>query len=113
MKRLMITLAMGAYLALSAGAVFASGNEHHEGRNYEHDDRHNSKIYGKVQSLPDGKIGAWNVNGKEIEVSHNTLIREKHGEAEIGSYVEVEGTLSGKTMRAHKIEVKRENREMR
>jgi hypothetical protein len=109
----MITLAMGAYLALSAGAVFASGNEHHEGRNYEHDDRHNSKIYGKVQSLPDGKIGAWNVNGKEIEVSHNTLIREKHGEAEIGSYVEVEGTFSGKTMRAHKIEVKRENREMR
>ena len=52
MKRLMITLAMGAYLALSASAVFASGNEHHEERNYEHDHQNNSKIYRKVQSFP-------------------------------------------------------------
>ena len=113
MKKLIITIAMGLYVALSAGTVFASGNDH-QGRNHDdHGDQNNRKIYGKVQSLPNGRIGVWNVNSKEIIVLQNTLINEQHGKAEVGAYVEVEGSSNGNTLNAHKIEVKRDGTEIR
>jgi hypothetical protein len=116
MKKLIITIVMGLYVALSAGTVFASGNDH-QGRNHDdhgdHDDQNNRKIYGKVQSLPNGRIGVWNVNSKEIIVSQNTLISEQHGKAEVGAYVEVKGFSNGNTLNAHKIEVKRDGTEIR
>jgi len=124
MKKFIITIAMGLYVALSSGAVFASGNEDHQGRNHDDHqgrnhgdhsdhDQNNRKIYGKVQSLPNGRIGIWNVNGKEIIVSQNTLIREQHGKAEVGAYVEVKGSSNGNTLNADKIEVKSEGTEIR
>jgi hypothetical protein len=113
MKKFIISIAMGLYVALSAGAVFASGNEQHQGRNHDDHDQNNRKIYGKVQSLPNGRIGVWNVNGKEIIVSQNTLIREQHGKAEVGAYVEVKGSSNGNTLNADKIEVKRDGTEIR
>lgn len=47
------------------------------------------------------------VNGREITVTKDTRIKEKYGQAVVGSYVEVEGTNSGNNFSAHKIEVKR------
>jgi len=111
MRNFIITMAAGLVLALTTGTVIASERERHEGIGYEHADRYKSKIYGPVQRLPKNLIGTWEVNGKEVKVTQSTIIKEKHGRAEVGAYVEVEGTFSGKTLNAHKIEVKRSGKE--
>lgn len=112
MKNVIIAVLMGLYMALAAGSVFAS--EHgRDGRMYAQADQYESKIYGTIRSIPQGMIGTWNVNGREINVIRNTIIEEKHGKAEAGSYVEVEGISNGNVMNAYKIEVKRDSREAR
>jgi hypothetical protein len=111
MRNFIITMAAGLVVALTTGTVIAGEHERREGRGYEHSDRYESKIYGPVQRLPKDMIGTWEVNGKEVNVTKSTIIKEKHGKAEVGAYVEVEGTFSGKTLNAYKIEVKRSGRE--
>ncbi len=71
------------------------------------EDGYESKIYGIVEKAPPGKIGVWSVNKREVKVSSATRIIEKHGKAEAGAYVEVEGNNTGKTFSASRIEVKR------
>lgn len=107
MRRFIIAVAAGMVMTLTAGTAIASDYERREGREYEHSERYGSKMYGTVQSLPEGLIGTWQVNGKEVEVTKETAIKQKHGKAEVGAYVEVEGNYSGKTLVAHEIEVKR------
>lgn len=112
MKNVIITMAVGLYVVLlSAGVAFASGDEQHDSRKHAQTGQYESKIYGTVQSLPAGMTGIWNVNGREISVSKNTRIKEKYGKAEVGAYVEVEGTASGNTLNAYKVEVKRDRTE--
>lgn len=112
MKNVIITMAVGLYVVLlSAGVVFASGAERHDERRHAQTDQYESKIYGTIQSLPAGMIGIWNVNGREISVTKTTRIKEKYGKAEVGAYVEVEGTASGNTLNAYKVEVKRDRTE--
>jgi hypothetical protein len=100
-----ITAALG--LSLAAGSAPASGREgRHAGE--ERDDRYSeTKIYGIVERMPQEEIGVWIVNGREIVVTRDTRIKEKHGKAEVGAYVEVEGNVAGKALTAHEIEVKR------
>ncbi len=107
MKTLITTVAMGLSMVLATGAAFASGDEHRDGRTHEHSDQYESKLYGTVRSLPDDRIGTWNVNGREVNVTKDTFIRERHGTAAVGAYVEVEGISSGNALAARKIEVKR------
>jgi len=112
MKNVISIVAMGLYMALAAGSVFAGGHGR-DGRMYAQADQYESKIYGTVRTVPQGMLGTWNVNGREINVTRNTLIEEKHGKAEVGAYVEVEGISSGNSLNAYKIEVKRDSREVR
>ena len=68
------------------------------------------KIYGTIEKIPAGNDGLWMVNGKEVLVTRDTVIREKHGKAVVGAYVEVEGIYSDNALSASKIEVKRPER---
>jgi len=112
MKNVIIVVAMGFYMALAAGLVFAGGHGR-DGRMYAQAGQYESKIYGTIQTVPSGMVGIWNVNGREINVTKNTSIKEKYGRAEVGAFVEVEGISNGNTLNANKIEVKRDSREVR
>jgi hypothetical protein len=98
MKTLLNVLAVFLLLALTGGMVYAGAVW---GARYE------SKFYGTVEKMPEGIDGVWVVNGKEVLVTKDTIIKEKHGKAAVGAYVEVEGNLSGKAFTAYEIEVKR------
>ncbi len=65
------------------------------------------KFYGTVQSLPAGLIGTWTVDGRTVNVTPGTRIKQKRGPAAVGAYVEVKGTQqpSG-AVDAYEIEVK-------
>lgn len=107
MKVLSTVLTMGLAIALTTGTVLASEYERHGGKEYEHHERYESKIYGTVSKIPEGGLGTWVVNGKEVLVTKDTFIKEEHGKAAVGAYVEVKGSYDGKTFHAYKIEVKR------
>lgn len=96
-------------IGMSMGISYASDHERsHEGAQKHNE--HDVKIYGIVDKIPEGGIGTWIVKGKEIMVTKETFIKEKHGKASVGSYVEVKGTYNGNTLQADEIEVKRKGR---
>ncbi len=107
MKIVSTILAAGAVLLLTVATVFGSEHERQEGKEYNHHERGESKFYGTVERIPEGTLGTWNVNGREILVTKDTRIKEKHGRAKEGTYVKVEGGYSDKTFIAHEIEVER------
>lgn len=74
----------------------------------DHKDGYRSKFYGTVESLPDGLLGTWVINGRSVVVTEQTQIEEEYGRALVGAYVEVKGKTDGQTLLADKIEVKRE-----
>ena len=85
-----------------AGPVQASGDERRERSRAE------SKIYGVIERMPvNGFNGMWIINGNQVLVSDRTRIKEKHGRAVIGRYVEAEGVRNGDSFMANKIEVER------
>lgn len=110
MKNLSTVLTVGLALVLTTGMVLASEHERLEDRNYEHRERYESKIYGTVIKIPEGSLGTWVVDGKEVLVTKDTFIKEEYGKAVVGAYVEVKGNYDGKTFKAYKIEVKRSKR---
>jgi hypothetical protein len=65
------------------------------------------EFYGVVQTMPEkGYVGQWNVDGKTVQVTKDTKVKEKHGKLAVGAYVEVEGvTFEGKFV-ASEIETK-------
>jgi hypothetical protein len=73
-------------------------------------ERYKSKFYGTVEKLPEGMVGTWVINKRDIAITKETRISERHGKAAQGAYVEVEGVNTGNTFTAHKIEVKRSKR---
>jgi hypothetical protein len=110
LRTALLVAGMGIAAALSAGPAFSSGS--HGDDSYERHDsgRCESKLYGTVEKIPSGRVGIWTVNGREITVTGETRIKEEHGRAIAGVYVEVEGNNSGKSFSAHMIEVKRAKR---
>jgi hypothetical protein len=88
------------------GTGFGSESEK-RGRDSGHSSSHKDNLYGIVEKMPANITGIWIVNGKEIQVTNRTSIKEKYGKAAVGAYVEVEGNYSGNTFTAVKIEVKR------
>ncbi len=95
MKILSTVLAVGLVLALTGATAFSSEYERYEGKEYEHEygyrERYESRFYGTVEKIPEGIVGTWTVNGREITVTKDTKIEEEYGRAEVGAYVEVEG----------------------
>ncbi|ABB31265.1 hypothetical protein GeomeDRAFT_1815 [Geobacter metallireducens RCH3] len=76
-------------------------------REYAEAEQYKSTVSGTVRSLPEGMTGIWDVDGREVNVPKGTFIKADHGKAEVGASVEVEGTLSGKTLNAYRIAVTR------
>jgi hypothetical protein len=75
--------------------------------------RGESEIYGIIDSMPNaGLNGTWIISDREVEVTDRTQIKEKHGRAEKGRYVEVEGFWEGNRFISYELEVER-NRENR
>jgi hypothetical protein len=104
-KVIIVSIICLVLTALLIGAGFASDSGR-GGRKSEHGEGHESKIYGTVEKLPQEVPGAWIVDGKEILVTKDTFIKEDHGRPAVGAYVEIEGSYSGTTFIARKIEIK-------
>lgn len=85
-----------------AGTAPAGSHEKYERHRKE------IKMYGTIDSMPDsGFTGKWIVGGREVEVTDRTEIEEKHGRAQAGMPVEVEGYRDNNRFIADEIEVKR------
>ncbi|MCI5121438.1 MAG: hypothetical protein D3908_09675 [Candidatus Electrothrix sp. AUS4] len=71
------------------------------------DRRGNSKFYGTVEILPEkGLNGLWKIDGREVEVTSDTRIKEEYARLAVGSSVEVEGRRTDTGFIAYEIEVK-------
>jgi hypothetical protein len=95
--------------------------EHHE--SYEHEEHHDDdehhghrksqqnrdefKIYGTIEQIADNGVGIWIIDGRKINVTAETKIKEQHGKAAIGAYVKVEGYYQDKTYNAYEVEIKK------
>jgi hypothetical protein len=65
------------------------------------------KFYRVVQTMPEqGYVGQWNIDGKTVNVTKDTKIKEKHGKLAVGAYVEVEGVIFEGKFIASEIETK-------
>lgn len=110
MKGISAVLTVAVVFVLTTGTVFGSDYEKREGSRNERSEAYESKIYGTVEKLPAGLLGTWVVKGREVLVTKETVIKEKYGKIDVGSYVEVEGKVSGKTFTAREIEIKRDRK---
>ncbi|HIJ95628.1 MAG TPA: hypothetical protein HPP94_07815 [Desulfuromonadales bacterium] len=106
-KSTAIVAGIALSVTIGAGPVFSSSDRESEGSEKHESQKSESKLYGTVQKIPADRGGLWIVNGREIKVTGETRIKEEYGKAVSGSYVEVEGTNTGKVFTATKIEVKR------
>jgi hypothetical protein len=107
MKKIVTVLVSAlVFAALFVGTGIASEYERRGGKDYEHSEKHEGKIYGTVEKLPKDVIGTWVVDGKEILVTKDTFVEEEYGKPAVGAYVEIEGSYTGKTFTARKIEIK-------
>ncbi len=89
-------IALALPLAVSAPAFASSGSSG------------NYKFYGTVQSMPAGLYGTWVVDGRTVNVTPATRIKQKYGPITVGSYVEVKGWLQASgAVDATKVESKR------
>ncbi len=90
MRRVTAFIIIGIFL-LGVGSAFAK-----------------QEFYGVVQTMPEqGYIGTWNIDGKSVNVTKDTKIKEKHGKLAVGAYVEVEGLTSEGRFIASEIETKK------
>lgn len=65
-----------------------------------------NEFYGTIKSIPQGGLGTWVVDNREIFVSKKTRIENEYGPARVGTRVEVKGIYQNGTFHAHKIETK-------
>ena len=105
MKTLLIGLLAGLVMSLTAGTGIANIPERPLRWQYECNG-YESRMSGTVEKLPAGLIGTWQVDGREISVTGETLIKERLGKAAVGAYVQVEGTCSDKALDASRIFVR-------
>jgi hypothetical protein len=103
-------LAAALLVILTTGLASAGTQKAQGSRTYAEASRSEIKMYGIVQKIPEGLIGKWTINDKEIVVTKNTHIKEKYGKAEAGAFVAVEAAYNGSAIIAEKIEVKRAKR---
>lgn len=60
-----------------------------------------SELYGRVESLPAGRIGAWQISGASYTATANTEFKEEHGALAVGACVKlhVQTTTTPATIR--------------
>jgi hypothetical protein len=102
-----VTAVLGFALLATPGTPLAG----EDGSDETPPERYESKFYGTVEKLPHGMVGTWVINKRDIAITKETRISERHGKAAPGAYVEVEGVNTGKAFTAHRIEVKRSRRQ--
>jgi hypothetical protein len=102
-----IAIATLLSMFIAAGTALAGDHEGRRAGEYREHGDYESKIYGIIEKVPQDLAGIWVVSGREVAVTKATKIKEKHGRAEAGAYVEVEGNTTGKTFTAFEVEVKR------
>ncbi len=49
-----------------------------------------NEYYGFIESIPERKVGAWVIGGRQVVVRENTELDEKHGALVVGACAEVE-----------------------
>ncbi|MBV6341897.1 DUF5666 domain-containing protein [Candidatus Magnetobacterium casense] len=108
MRRLQtVFLALAVVIVMVASNAYTSGREDEHKDEYYKDQGRHGKIYGVIKEMPKESVGTWTVGKRKVVVTENTHIKEKHGKAIVGAYVEVEGGYDGDTFVADEIEVKR------
>lgn len=110
MKKFTILFALIVILAFAIGSSFGSEDHdyHHEDGHEQshecsHEHNYESRLYGTITNIPANHIGIWIVNNKEVQVTEKTHFNEKHGKAEVGAYVKVEGRNVGNVFEAYEI----------
>lgn len=88
-----------AIMVFSGSQLVLASDDYTEG--------YQSKLYGTVEEMPDGYMGTWIVNGRQVEVTPRTEIKQEYGQATVGSYVEIKGKNDGQVFHAYELEVKR------
>ena len=92
---------MAVVLTWSMLTSITLGDEHRL-----HDRKPNAKLYGVIKAMPEnGYEGNWVIDGNTVNVNRNTEIKEKHGLAAVGRYVEVKGHHSKEGFNAFQVEV--------
>lgn len=84
--------------------VNGADNEVNDEKSAKYTGQYKSKIYGKVEKIPANNNGEWNVGGKNIIVTKDTLIDEEEGKVKLGSFVEIKGNYSNNKFIANEIE---------
>ncbi|MDX9714958.1 MAG: DUF5666 domain-containing protein [Dissulfurispiraceae bacterium] len=102
MKRLVFILIM---FMVSAGTAFSSEPAAAASPAYQY----KSKVYGAIEQIIQGNPVKWRVDGRDVIVMPDTLIKEKYGKAAVGAFVEIKGIFTGRELIAQKIEVKRDS----
>ncbi|MBF0317372.1 MAG: hypothetical protein HQL04_04285 [Nitrospirae bacterium] len=87
-------------MVMLAGNVYAGDDARQEKQGER------GKIYGVITEIPKDAIGTWTVCRRKVVVTGDTRIKQEHGKAAVGAYVEVEGDYDGITFKADEIEVK-------
>ena len=99
---LLLALTLMLVQLFCAGTASAGSDERYE--RY----RREVKMYGVIDSMPSSDLtGRWIVGGRDVEVTDRTRIKEKHGRAEAGRPVEIEGYRDNNRFIADEIEVER------
>jgi hypothetical protein len=89
---ILCVLISGIFMVTSLEAKHGDDDRHSDDHS-----QHDSKFHGKVEQRPEENIGIWTIEGKEVQVTKDTVFVELHGKAILGSFVEVEGnTIDGK-----------------
>ncbi|HSF25593.1 MAG TPA: DUF5666 domain-containing protein [Blastocatellia bacterium] len=101
-------VAVGAFVEVM-GAVQADGSmdaSKIEVKSSLSGDDGRDELKGAIESLPQGFVGEWRVNGRTVHVTLATILNQEHGAFVIGAPVEVKGTMrSDGSMDATRIEV--------
>lgn len=99
MKNATLSLVFLVICALLVGAAQAGDHHRDEGTK-------GAKYVGVIEAMPkNGPEGTWIISGKEVKVYNKTEIKEKHGRAAIGRYVEVKGEQIGETFVSYSLAV--------
>ncbi len=101
--RVLIIAACSGFALSLAGTALADDEREREDEPASYE----SRIYGTVDKMPPERVGLWVIGRRDIIVTRETRIIERHGKVAVGAYVEVEGNNTGKRFSASRMEVKR------
>lgn len=106
-------VAVGAYVEIegsSNGQIFYATEievkQGVSGHAKDNSGKHPNKFYGTIKTIPQGKLGPWMIDDREVIVDEYTRIENKYDRLKVGAQVEVKGLYRKGAFYARKIEVK-------